>query len=101
MEPPNLLGLNISHSLKSGTCQSRPNDAIPNLGGHLAAHLRCMNPRCHPWQSGHLASQQGFPPGGHTLLARVQVMGTSSGSDRTPARGHLVQGTLVTGANEI
>ena len=83
-------------------CQSRLDNAIPDPGGHLTAHLRYVVPSCHSRQSGHLANQQGLSPSwGHTLSARVKVEDTSSGSDRTPARGHRIQGTLVTGVNGI
>ena len=42
-----------------------------------------------------------LPPWGHALLARIKVEDTSSRNDRTPARGHRIQGTLVAGFNGI
>ena len=102
---PNLLGLTYHISCRHGMCQSRPNDAIPNPGGHLCHPSEKYEPQLSLAAIGTprdtSPTSKDFPPWGHTLLARVKVEGTSSRSDRTPARGHRIHGTLVAGFNGI
>ena len=102
--PPNFLGLTyrIPEGSPKVACVNHvlatPHHPEPFQEDTSPPHLGHIDPSCHlvSWQPGHLPRSAGTShPWGHTQLARIKVSDTSSRSNQTPAKRHLIMGTLV------